>query len=347
MDDSGPIVEPAIPAMLGTLDTGGRRATRLDLAEWLVSQDNPLVARAFVNRIWRQFFGAGLSAVPEDLGSQGDLPTYPELVDWLAAEFIEPAWQADGTHAWDWKHVVRVIVTSHVYRQSSVARADLNERDPNNRLLARQNAVRLDAEIVRDNALAVSGILKHRFGGPSVFPVQPDGYWAPLNYPQCEYAASYGDDLHRRSVYTHWQRTFVHPTMLAFDACTREEATAGRAKSNTPLQALVLLNDPIYHEAARALGELMISKDESPLDERLAWAFTRTLGRPPTVEELAVLADLYAKRLADFRGNLDAAREFLRVGEIDLPNHVPQPQLAAMTAVARVIFNLHETITRN
>ena len=205
MDDSAPIVEPAIPRFLGALDTRGERATRLDLANWLVSRDNPLTARTFVNRTWREFFGTGLSKVIDDLGSQGEWPTHPELLDWLASEFMQK---------WDIKHVVRLIVTSHTYRQSSLG--DEPKADPENRLLAHQNRFRIDAENVRDVILQASGLLSDKVGGPSVNPVEPPGYLAALNFPKREYSASHGEDLYRRGLYTTWQRTYLASESLEF-----------------------------------------------------------------------------------------------------------------------------------
>ncbi len=341
MDDSGDLVEPAIPAFLGKLDTSGQRATRLDLADWLVSPDNPLTARVFVNRTWRQFFGTGLSKTLDDFGSQGEWPTHPELLDWLAAEFVRPAWKPDGAHAWDINHLVRTIVTSQTYRQSSQGPPELNERDPDNRLLARQSRYRVDAEVVRDIALSTSGLLVERFGGPSAKPYQPEGYLATLNFPKREYSAGHGDDLYRRGVYTFWQRSFLHPSLLTFDAPTREECTINRATSNTPLQALVLLNDPIYVEAARVFAQ-QIRKPA-----RIGWAVERVLSRPPTKDELAILEDLYAKSLAHFRAAPEDAAELIRVGEAPVVSDAAPAELAALTTVARAILNLHETITRN
>ena len=280
MDESGEVVQPAIPAFLGKLDTGGRRATRLDLANWLVSAENPLTARVTVNRIWRQFFGMGISKVLDDLGSQGEWPTHPELLDWLAAEFVQPTYNAQGAHAWDVKHLIRTIVTSRTYKQSSMSSTALDERDPDNRLLARQSRFRVEAETVRDIALSVSGLLVEKFGGPSVKPVQPDGYLATLNFPKREYAASRGDDLYRRGVYTFWQRSFLHPSLLAFDAPTREECTVNRVSSNTPLQALELLNDPIYVEAARVFAQNIL-RHRGNWNARVDWAFERAAGRTP------------------------------------------------------------------
>ncbi|MEO8051543.1 MAG: DUF1549 domain-containing protein, partial [Acidobacteriota bacterium] len=249
MNDSGPVLQPAIPEFLGKLDTGGRRATRLDLANWLVSPENPLTARVFVNRLWRQFFGTGLSRGLEDVGSQGEWPSHPDLLDWMAAEFMIPTPGSDSAHPWNTRHMIRTIVTSYTYRQTSVSSPELDQRDPENRLLARQSRFRVDAEVVHDLALQISGLLVNKFGGPPVRPYQPDGYLAALNFPKRDWSASHSDDLYRRAIYTHWQRTFLHPMLGNFDAPSREESNVNRVNSNTPLQALDLLNDPIFVEA--------------------------------------------------------------------------------------------------
>jgi len=347
MDDSGELVEPAAPAFLGKLDTAGRRATRLDLTNWIGSPENPLTARVFVNRLWRQFFGTGLSRVLDDLGSQGEWPAHPELLDWLAAEFMQPAWKAAGAHPWDIRHLIRTIVTSHIYRQSSAAGPRLGERDPDNRLLARQTRFRMEAEAVRDIALAVSGLLEETFGGPSVNPYQPDGYLLAMNFPKREYSASRGPDLYRRGLYTHWQRTFLHPSLAAFDAPSREECAVNRATSNTPLQALVLLNDPIFVEAARVFAQNVLRQGGGLWNSQLDWAFRRALSRKPSPEERRLLTGLHARSMARFRAAPARARELLRVGEAPLPERVEPASLAAMTTVTRAILNLHETITRN
>jgi len=339
MDDTGEIVKPAIPAFLGSLETGGRRANRLDLANWIVSRDNPLTARVFVNRQWRQFFGTGLSKTIEDLGSQGEWPVHMELLDWLAAEFMQ---------AWDVKHVVRIIVTSHTYRQSSMStQPQLDARDPDNRLLARQSRMRVDAEIVHDIALAISGLLVERFGGPSVRPYEPAGYLAAMNFPKREYSASHGEDLYRRALYTEWQRMFLHPTLGTFDAPTREECGVNRVNSNTPLQALELLNDPIFVEAARVFAQHILSSGGRGWNDQLDWAYARALNRAPEAEERRILTNLYRSSLASFRSGESDAAQFLSVGEAPVPADLNQTDLAAMTTVARAILNLHETITRN
>lgn len=337
MDESGEIVEPAIPAFLGKLETNGRRATRLDLADWIVSRSNPLTARVFVNRLWREFFGAGLSKILEDLGSQGEWPSHPELLDWLAAEFME---------GWDVKHLVRTIVLSHTYRQSSDVSKTLQERDPDNRLLARQSRMRVEAELVRDIALSASGLLVEKFGGPSTRPYQPEGYLAALNFPKRDYSESRGEDLYRRGVYVLWQRTFLHPSLMTFDAPTREECTVNRTTSNTPLQALVLLNDPIYVEAARVFAANILALGKQSVDSRIEDAFERAIGRKPSRRERSELAGLYRKSLKQFVQNPKEADALLSVGEAPVPERMDAVQLAAMTTVTRVVLNLHETITR-
>lgn len=338
LDETGPIVEPAIPLRFGTLNTAGRRPTRLDLANWIVSKENPLTARVYVNRLWRQFFGTGLSKSLDDLGSQGDLPSNVDLLDWLAAEF-----QSD----WDVRRVVKMIVMSRTYRQSSVPGKDALAKDPENRLFARQNRIRVDAETVHDVALAASGLLRERFGGPSVRPYQPEGYLTTLNFPKRDYSASRGKDLYARGVYTQWQRTFLHPSLMTFDAPSREECTVNRVNSNTPLQALVLLNDPIYVEAARVFAQRMLAEGGKTLGDQIDWAYERALGRSATADEKSVLAELHAKNLARFRSDPASAQQILTVGDAPLPVRSEPAELAAATTLTRTILNLHEMITRN
>jgi hypothetical protein len=358
LDESGEVVTPAIPTLFGKLDTGGRRANRLDFANWITSPGNPLTARVFVNRLWRQFFGVGLSKVLDDLGSQGEWPTHPELLDWLAAEFIHPSdcglriadcgLKGPGglqPHDWDVKYIIRTIVTSHTYRQSSNPQSD--ELDPDNRLLARQSRFRVDAEIVRDIALSVSGLLVEKFGGPSVKPYQPDRYLAALNFPVRDYSADRGENLYRRGLYTNWQRTFLHPSLMSFDAPSREECTVNRVNSNTPLQALVLLNDPIYVEAARVFAENTLKRGGQTLNAQLSWAFERAVGRKPTLPERRALADLYGKSLLRFRRDPVSAKNFLHIGDAPIPKEANAARLASMMTVTRAILNLSETITRN
>ncbi|MBI3417385.1 MAG: PSD1 domain-containing protein [Verrucomicrobia bacterium] len=346
MDDSGTEVQPAVPHFLRQPETGNQRPTRLDLANWIVSPENPLTARVFVNRLWRLFFGTGLSRTLDDLGSQGEWPTHPELLDWLASEFMQPT-TAANVHPWDVKHIVRLIVTSHTYQQTSISNPTLDERDPFNRLLARQTRFRLDAELVRDNALAVSGLLVEKLGGPSAHPYQPEGYYAALNFPRREYAPDTGDNLYRRGLYTHWQRTFLHPSLLAFDAPSREECTVNRVNSNTPLQALVLLNDPIYVEAARVFAENILRKSGRDFDQRLKWAYERALARAPSAQETRLLSELHGKQLTHFQSKQSDALALISTGEKPVARDLNAPELAAWTSVARAILNLHETISRN
>jgi hypothetical protein len=339
LDDSGEVVQPAVPAFLGALETGGRRATRLDLARWLVSPDHPLTARVFVNRLWKICFGQGIVRSPDDFGVQGSLPSHPQLLDWLAVEFVESGW--------DVKHLLKLLVMSNAYRQSSVGTKESRERDPANTWLARQGRFRLDAEMVRDNALAVSGLLSRKVGGPSARPYQPAGYWSFLNFPKREWQADSGANLYRRGLYTYWCRTFLHPSLLAFDAPTREECTVERTRSSTPLQALVLLNDPIYVEAARVFAEHVIKRGGGDTATRLDWAYRRALSRRARPEEVKLLTELHEKHLAEFRADRASAEKAIAVGQWSVPRDVDPAELAAWTSVARVILNLHETITRN
>ncbi len=340
MDDSGEPVEPGVPAFLRQIAVkDGERASRLNLADWLVAPDNPLTARTFVNRLWRLYFGEGLSRTIEDLGSQGEWPTHLELFDWLAVEFVESGWNV--------KHMINLMVTSRAYRQSSQPAAGVEERDPTNRLLARQSRVRLDAELVRDNALAISGLLVRKIGGPSARPYQPEGYYAPLNFPRREYVPDTGEQLYRRGVYTHWQRTFLHPSLMAFDAPSRDECTASRSNSNTPLQALVLLNDPTFVEAARVLGEKIMREGGRTLSAQLRWVFQRALARAPTADEQRLLEGLFAQQKARYQKDDDAARALISTGEAPVAQDLPIADLAAWTAVSRAVLNLHETITRS
>ena len=338
MDDSGEIVKPALPHYLPQPKSEGRELTRLDLAQWLVSRENPLTARTVMNRLWKQFFGTGLSKVLDDLGAQGETPANGPLLDWLACEFMDSGW--------DLQHMVRTIVTSAAYKQVSTATPDLLAADPYNRELARQSPFRLDAELVRDNALAISGLLVPKLGGPGVRPYQPDGYWENLNFPPRDYFADKGESQYRRGLYTWWQRSFLHPSLLAFDAPSREECTAERNRSNIPQQALVLLNDPTYVEAARAFAARILGESNGSLEQRITWAWQQALQRNPSADELRAMAGLLKERLASYRGDANAAEDLLKVGVSPVPANLDKAELAAWTHVARVLLNLHETITR-
>jgi hypothetical protein len=339
LDESGDVVQPAVPSFLGSLDTKDKRATRLDLARWLVAPDNPATARVFVNRLWKLMFGQGLVKTVDDFGAQGTPPSHSELLDWLATEFVRSGW--------DVKYMVKLMAMSATYRQSSQATKEQRDRDPTNLLLARQNRFRLEAEFVRDNALAIAGILSPKVGGPSVKPYQPEGYWQYLNFPVREYHPDHGEAQHRRGMYTYWQRTLPHPSLVAFDAPSREECTAERPRSSTPLQALVLLNDPTYVEAARAFAERVIKEGGTSVSARFNYAYQLALSRDISAEEDKVLAALYEKHLDEYRGDKAAAQRLLGTGERPMPKEMDAAELAAWTSVARTILNLHETITRN
>ena len=339
LDDSGEVVLPETPSSLGGLKTEKERATRLELAEWIVDPNNPATARVFVNRLWKLCFGRGIVKSLDDFGSQGEWPTHPELLDWLAVEFIDSGW--------DVKHMVKLIVTSDAYQQTSLASDELRAIDPFNRLLARQGRFRLDAEMVRDNALAVSGLLVREIGGPSVKPYQPPGYWSHLNFPKREYEADDGAKQYRRGLYTYWCRTFLHPSMLAFDAPSREECAVERSRSNTPLAALVLLNDPSYVEAARALAERTIREGGGNASTRIAFIFRQVLARAAQPAEQALLTALVERHLMQFQQDPDAASKVIQVGQSPAPGDLDAAELASWTSAARVVLNLHETIVRN
>ena len=339
MDDTGEIVQPAVPHFLPQVDAAADRATRLELAQWLMSPDHPQTSRVFVNRLWYLFFGAGLSRSLEDNGAQGEPPTHPELLDWLAVEFRESGW--------DVQHMVRLIVTSRAYRQSSLVPPTLRELDPENRLFARQGRHRLPAEMIRDSALAVSGLLVDDLAGGTSHPYQPAGYYAALNFPKREYAADADERQYRRGVYVHWQRQYLHPMLRAFDAPTREECTAQRPVSNTPLSALVMLNDPTMIEAARAFAARALLDGGDSDEDRLIWTWTTALGRPAQTDELAALQRLLSASRAEYAAQPAAADALLDVGLRPVPEGLAPAELAAWTNISRAVFNVSEFITRN
>ena len=330
MDETGEVVTPQTPHFLPSLpNPDKRRLTRLALANWICSDVNPLTRRTWANRLWKQFFGNALSLAPDDLGAQGESPTHPELLDWLAMQITNTRW--------DFKKMVRLLVTSATYQQGSSLRPELKDVDPQNRWLASQNPRRLEAEFVRDNALSISGLLNLEIGGPSVKPYQPDGYYANLQFPDRKYIASTDADQYRRGVYMHWQRTFLHPMLANFDAPGRDECIANRNLSNTPQQALTLLNDPTFTEAARAFAESTKLGDLPAL-------FQRALARAPKPAELASLTKFYETQIATFKAQSEDAVKLLKAGQ--RAASAPSPELAAWTATCRVVLNLHEVITR-
>lgn len=316
---------------------------RLGFAKWLVDPSHPLTARVTVNRYWQHYFGTGLVKTSEDFGVQGEWPSHPELLDWLATEFIRTGW--------DVKAMQRLIVTSATYRQSSRMSPELLERDPENRLLARGPRYRMDAETVRDNALAVAGLLVPKIGGPSVRPYQPKGLWEEVSYGDKTFTAQvfeqdFGENLYRRSMYTFWKRQSPPPTMLIFDAPSREVCTARRARTNTPLQALALLNDPQFVEAARMLAERAMREAGPDSLQRVIYAFKAATAREPQAEECAILVDAFDHEHVHYVQNPDAALELLSVGEAKRDETLNVAELAALTTVASMILNLDETVTK-
>jgi hypothetical protein len=339
MDDTGEIVQPGAPEFLPAVEPAGERATRLDLAQWLMAPENPLTARVFVNRMWYLFFGVGLSRSLEDNGAQGEAPTDPELLDWLAVEFRESGW--------DVQHMVRLIVASRAYRQASLVSPEMRESDPENRLFARQGRYRMPAEMIRDNALAVSGLLTDGLAGGTSHPYQPAGYYTHLNFPRRDYTADADWHQYRRGVYVHWQRQYLHPMLKAFDAPTREECTAQRPVSNTPLSALVLLNDPTFVEAARLFAARMLTEGGETDEARLRWGWRAALGREAADGEVESLRTLVEASRAEYGAHPAVAEELLSVGLSPRPEAMDAVELAAWTNAARAMFNVSEFITRN
>ena len=338
-DKPGEKVEAATPAVLPPLPAGQPR-NRLGLAAWLVAPDHPLTARVAVNRFWQQLFGSGIVKTSEDFGSQGSLPSHPELLDWLAVEFRETGW--------DVKRFMRLLVTSAAYRQRATASPALLERDPENRLLARGPRFRLPGESIRDQALATSGLLVTTVGGPSVRPYHPPGMYEQLTAGGTtnSYREDQGDALHRRSLYTYWKRSVPHPSLLLFDVPFRETCALRRPRSNTPLQALNLLNDPTYVEAARFLAQRMLKEADGTPDARLTHGFRLVLARLPADVELAVLRRAHERAAADFAADPAAAKALLAVGRKPADAGLDPVELAAYATVASTILNLDETVTK-
>ena len=343
MDDEGEIVHPDVPQRLPALaspaNPAEERATRRDLARWLFEENRSLTARVFSNRVWYLLFGNGLSRSLEDSGNQGEWPTHPELLDALAFEFQKSGWSV--------KSLIRQVVLSETYRQSSLPTTDSLAVDPENRWLSHQNRYRLPAEMIRDIALTSSGLLVEELGGPSVRPYQPAGYYAHLNFPTRAYYADEDAQQYRRGVYVHWQRQFLHPMLRAFDAPTREECTARRPISNTPLAALTLLNDPSFIEAARVMAERALLAHESAVEPSIASMFRGVMTREGTEEELSLLKQLYSSQLANYQKVEADSIEILQVGLTPSDKKLLPAQVAAMTFVARAIMNTNEAITRN
>lgn len=355
-DAHGEQVTAAVPASFHAYPSAAPK-NRLGLARWLVSPDNPLTARVIVNRYWQMIFGLGLVKTAEDFGSQGEAPSHPELLDWLACEF-QQATQAPvvgtGREAWNVKGLMRLIVTSATYRQSAHASPEQYAHDPENRFLARGVRYRLPAEFVRDQALAVSGLIKYNIGGPSVSPYQPAELWGELSSRQDSgkwtaqsFKLSEGDDLYRRSMYTFWKRTSPPPQLSTFDAPDRETCVVRRGRTNTPLQALILLNDPTYVEASRKLAERTLAEASDDRDARFVFAFRTVTGRHPTPAELTTMGEILAAQVDYFHHNPASAEELLhKNGASPTANH-PADELAAWSMLSSALLNLDEVVCRN
>ncbi|WZO99405.1 PSD1 and planctomycete cytochrome C domain-containing protein [Isosphaeraceae bacterium EP7] len=335
--DPGHKVEPGVPGAFHPLNPGDA-ADRMGLARWLVDSRNPLTARVEVNRIWGELFGAGLVETEEDFGTQGELPSHPELLDWLALELI-------GLD-WDTKALIRTIVTSSTYRQSSKVNPELIARDPKNRLLARAPRYRLEAETVRDQALSLSGLLSRKMNGPSVFPYQPGGLWQAAFNGERTWATSDGEDRHRRGLYTFWRRTTPYPSMTAFDAPSRETCAIRRIRTNTPLQAFVTMNDPVYVEASQALARRMVREGGSDDRSRARFGLELCLGRPATDDQVDRIEQLYRGERDHYRSHSEDAKALATEPLGPLPEGMAADELAAWTTIANVLLNLDGVLTR-
>jgi mono/diheme cytochrome c family protein len=337
-DHDGEKVAAGTPAFLPAIGApaNGERLTRLDLARWIASPQNPLTARVAVNRFWAMLFGTGLVKTVNDFGAQGEWPSHPELLEWLAADFARD---------WDIKRCLKQMVTSAAYQQSSKVTPQVLAKDSENRLLARGPRTRLDAEIIRDNALAVGGILNANIGGPSFRPPQPPGIWEVNEMAGVKYVRSTGEEQYRRGLYVYWRRSTVYPSFITFDAPTREFCQAQRAKTSTPLQSLVLMNDPVFVEASRAFAQRILREVGSDATARLTHAWRLALARAPSEQELAVLQKTLVEQLATFADDETAATALTKIGDLAKPDGADEIELAAWTAVASVILNLNETIT--
>ena len=335
--DPGDEVKPGVPQSLHRLAADAPK-NRLGLARWLVDSANPLTARVAVNRYWAQIFATGLVETEEDFGTQGEPPSHPELLDWLAIRYRESGW--------DTKALLRLIVTSATYRQSARVSPELLEKDPRNRLLGRASRVRLEAEMVRDQALALSGLLSQRIGGPSVFPAQPDGLWQAAFNGQRTWSTSPGEDCYRRGLYTFWRRTVPYPSMAVFDAPSREICAIRRIRTNTPLQSLVTLNDPVYVEAAQALARRIIRDGGINVQSRVRFGLQLCLCRPARPEQMEPLIALYATEYQRYKQDARAALALATLPLGPLPQGMEAADLAAWTAVANVLLNLDGVLTK-
>jgi hypothetical protein len=333
----GDKVEPGVPAVLPPLPASAP-ANRLGFAKWLIDEKNPLLARVTVNRFWQMYFGTGIVKTTEDFGRQGEWPSHPELLDWLAVEFMRTGW--------DVKALQKLIVTSATYRQASESTPELQQRDPENRLLARGPRVRLPAEMIRDQALFASGLLVEKVGGPPVKPYQPDGLWKDLTMQDMDYVQGHGDDLHRRSLYTYWKRTVAPPMLANFDSALRESCVVRETRTNTPLQALNLMNDVTFLEAARLLGQRMIEEGGAAPNQRLSYGFQLLTGRAPSKEEQDILRQDLQYHLDYFSTKPEEIDRYLKQGEAPADPKLDRRELAAYASVGSLMLNLDETVTK-
>ena len=337
-DQDGEKVTPAVPAFLPQLapNADGVQPTRLQLAQWLVSSEHPLTARVMANRWWAMLFGTGIVKTLNDFGSQGERPSHPELLDWLAS---------DLKRDWDIKRAIKQMVLSATYQQTSRVSPALQSKDPENRLLARGPRQRLDAELLRDNALAISGILNPSLGGKSIKPAQPEGTWEINEMSGYKYEKSKGADLYRRGLYVYWRRSTVYPSFVTLDAPTREFCVSQRAKTSTPLQSLVLMNDPVFVEAARALAQRILAQPNLDDSARIVYAWRVALSRAPSQSELSILLATLNKQLKTYRDDKESAKKLASVGDLPKVDSLDESDVAAWTALSNVILNLNETIS--
>jgi hypothetical protein len=335
--DKGEKVDPGIPSSFHALPPGAA-LDRLGVAKWVVSPENPLTARVAVNRFWGQLWGTGLVATEEDFGTQGELPSHPELLDWLATEYVRIGW--------DTKALLKLMVTSAAYRQSSRVTPELIAKDPKNRLLSRGPRFRLEAEMVRDQALAVSGLLSRKVGGPSVYPPQPPGLWQAAFNGQRTYPTSTGEDRYRRGLYTFWRRTIPYPSMTTFDAPSRETCTVRRVRTNTPLQAFVTLNDPVFVEAAQALARRIMKEGGGSAEERARFGLRLMLARPASAEQVKRVVALFEEEREHYKRDAKAATALATEPLGPLPAGMDAPEAAAWTVVANVLLNLDGAMTK-
>ena len=344
--NKGPVVQPAVLAALNPLPKDAP-ANRMGLAQWFIDKDNPLTARVAVNRFWGTIFGTGIVETQEDFGTQGQPPSNQALLDWLAVEFRDPRTGPEPRQPWDMKRLIKLIVTSAAYRQSSRVTPEVLEKDPRNRLISRGPRRRLEAELVRDQALALSGLLSAKMFGPSIFPPQPDGLWQAAFNGERTWPASTGEDKYRRGIYVFWRRTVPYPSMSAFDAPSREVCTLRRVMTSTPLQAFVTLNDPVYVECAQALARRIAKEGGASAEDRAAFALKLCLGHPPEPQQIARVVELYQTQLEHYRANAPDAKKMATEPIGPLPAGMQEDDLAAWTVCANVLLNLDGVLTNH